>query len=61
MISFTVKPFLVCSVLIPIFSQILTAEEKRLLKTFSTDSRTKREDTVLKQFTDLISSKKSKG
>lgn len=42
-------------------NQILTAEEKRMLKTFSQDERTKREDTVLGQFRNLISSKKSKG
>uniref|UniRef100_A0A914IAT1 NF-kappa-B-activating protein C-terminal domain-containing protein n=1 Tax=Globodera rostochiensis TaxID=31243 RepID=A0A914IAT1_GLORO len=41
-------------------NQILTAEEKRLLSTFTDEQRTKREDTVLKQFRDLISSKKSK-
>nr|CAD2198490.1 unnamed protein product [Meloidogyne enterolobii] len=42
-------------------NQILTAEEKRLLKTFSIDQRNKKEETVLKQFRDLISSKKPKG
>nr|CAD2146893.1 unnamed protein product [Meloidogyne enterolobii] len=41
-------------------NQILTAEEKRLLKTFSIDQRNKKEETVLKQFRDLISSKKPK-
>ncbi|KAL3119274.1 hypothetical protein niasHT_000218 [Heterodera trifolii] len=41
-------------------NQILTAEEKRLLSTFTDEQRTRREDTVLKQFKDLITSKKSK-
>uniref|UniRef100_A0A915CUV3 NF-kappa-B-activating protein C-terminal domain-containing protein n=1 Tax=Ditylenchus dipsaci TaxID=166011 RepID=A0A915CUV3_9BILA len=36
-------------------NQILTAEEKRLLNTFSQEERKKREDTVLKQFQELIS------
>lgn len=36
-------------------NQILTAEEKRLLSTFTDEQRAKREDTVLKQFRDLIS------
>lgn len=36
-------------------NQILTAEEKRLLNTFTQEQRDAREDTVLKQFKDLIS------
>jgi len=41
-------------------NQILTAEEKRLLNTFTSEQRQNREETVLKQFQDLVSSKKSK-
>ncbi|KAI1724142.1 ras-induced vulval development antagonist domain-containing protein [Ditylenchus destructor] len=41
-------------------NQILTAEEKRLLNTFTQEQRKEKEETVFKQFQELISSKKSK-
>ncbi|KAI6244181.1 Nkap-C domain-containing protein [Aphelenchoides fujianensis] len=39
-------------------NQILTAEEKRLLSGFSSDQRKQKEDAVMQQFQNLISSKR---
>src|SRR4051812_42457617 len=39
-------------------NQILTAEEKRLLNTFTHEHRQSKEETVLNQFKELIASKK---
>jgi len=41
-------------------NQILTADEKRLLNTFTSEQRQNKEETVLKQFQDLVASKKTK-